>query len=112
MNEYEENAEQSLDLLEKHIGRFMPDTEYLVEIEPETSLEEHEYGDSFQVDYRLECKTGFSDEGPAGEWEFKGSHLIHGTTEDVQNEYEALISEFEDRFEISDLDYTEIGESL
>ena len=94
----EKNAEQAVDLLEKHLGRFMPDEEYLIEIESEDRLDDHRYGEGFQVDYRLETTVGED-----GEWEFTGSHMIYGSVDDVQAEYEALISEFENRFEYSDL---------
>jgi alkanesulfonate monooxygenase SsuD/methylene tetrahydromethanopterin reductase-like flavin-dependent oxidoreductase (luciferase family) len=101
------NAEEAIDQLEKHVGWMMPeDEEYLIEVEPETSLDDYELGDSFKVDYRLET-TIPSDTGPDSEYEFKGSHLIHGEPDEVREEYEALIDEFEDRFQVSDLEYPE-----
>lgn len=106
MSTPQENAEEALDQLEKHVGWMMPkDEEYLIEVEPETSLDDYELGDSFKVDYRLEASVS-SDSG-SGEWEFRGSHLIHGAEAEVRSEYEALIDEFEDRFQVSDLEYPE-----
>jgi gamma-glutamylcyclotransferase (GGCT)/AIG2-like uncharacterized protein YtfP len=103
----ESRAEEAVDQLEKHLGGFMPeDEEYLIQVEPETSLNDYELGDSFKVDYRLETTIPY-DSGPDSEFEFKGSHLIHGELSEVREEYEALIDEFEDRFQVSDLEYPE-----
>lgn len=106
MSTPEERAEGAVDALEDHLGWLMPDTEYQIEIQPETDLDSYEIGDSFEVEYRLEA-TVPSESGRDSEWGFEGSHLIHGEEAEVREEYEALISEFEDRFEYSGLEYPE-----
>jgi len=98
LNDAEEQAEQAVDLFEKHLGPVMPDTSYDIEIGYD-SRQDHEYGEhGVPIAYELEPSEESEIEGNL---QLSGSHLIFGESEDAQLESEALVNEFDSRYEDS-----------
>lgn len=100
MIDAEEQAEQAVDLLEEHVGWMMPDTSYEIQIGYDQNHAQ-EYGEhGVPIGYELEA-TVPSDTGRDSEFEFSGGHLLYGDLDDMQAEYEALVNEFDSRYEDS-----------
>ena len=79
----------------------MPDTSYNIEIGYDTSHNQ-QYGEhGVPIGYELEATIPGEDDGIDSEFEFSGGHLIYGDLEEMQAEYEALVDEFETRYEDS-----------
>ena len=112
MNDAEEQAEQAVDLLEEHIGWMMPDTSYDIEIGYDSS-QNQEYGEyGVPIGYELEPSEESEIEG---DLRLSGGHLIFGDGEEAQLEYEALVDEFDKRYEDSTVEaesWEEIAERI
>lgn len=107
MNSPEENAETAVDLFEKHLGQLMPDEVYDVEMYPPIGqLESYVEESHLEVMYRMECEVE-SDLNIISEWELKGTHHIYGELNRIEAEYDALVNELDDRFDVSDFSYSE-----
>lgn len=101
MNDAEEQAEQAVDLFEEHVGWMMPDTSYNIEIGYDQNHAQ-EYGEhGVPIGYELEATIPGEDGGIDSEFEFSGGHLLYGDLDDMQTEYEALVNEFDSRYEDS-----------
>jgi len=101
LNDAEEQAEQAIDLFEEHVGWMMPDTNYEIQIgyEPDP---DPSYGDSgIAISYEMEATIPSEDGGRDSEFEFSGGHFLYGDLDEMQAEYEALVDEFENRYESS-----------